>query len=209
MIIIENLSKEFDDIVVLKDINLTLEKGKIYGFIGSNGSGKTILFKMVAGFLKPTKGIVKISNKVIGKDIDFPTSCGVIIESPGFINSLSGYKNLKILADIRGIIGEDEIKGYMEMLGLDPSDKKKVKTYSLGMNQKLGIIQALMEDPQILILDEPMNALDEKSVKKVREILLNIKSEKIILLSSHNKEDIELLCDEIYKVEDLTIRKMK
>lgn len=206
MITIKNVSKKFKENIILQDINLDLQKGKIYGFVGANGSGKTILFKIIVGFLEPTSGTIKIDDNIIGKDIDFPTSCGVIIESPGFIGSLSGYKNLKMLADIKGIITEDKIKEYMRIFKLDPDDKKKVKTYSLGMKQKLGIIQALMEDPEILILDEPMNALDEESVKKVRKILLQIKHEKIILLSSHNKEDIELLCDDIYKVENTTIR---
>ena len=207
MITIENVNKKFKENNILQNINLSLEKGNIYGFVGSNGSGKTVLFKIIAGFLEPTEGTIKINNKIIGKDIDFPTSCGVIIESPGFISSLSGYKNLKMLADIKGIIKEDKIKEYMRIFKLDPDDNKKVKSYSLGMKQKLGIIQALMEEPEILILDEPMNALDEESVKRVREILLEIKHKKIILLSSHNKEDIELLCDDIYKVEDSTITK--
>lgn len=207
MITIEHVSKKFKENIIIQDINLELKKGKIYGFLGRNGSGKTILFKLIAGFLQPTSGIIKIDDKIIGKDIDFPNSCGVIIESPGFISSLSGYKNLKILADIKGKIDGNKIKEYMKTFELDPNDKKKVKTYSLGMRQKLGIIQALMENPEILILDEPMNALDEDSVKKVRDILLEIKHEKIILLSSHNKEDIEVLCDEIYKVENSTIVK--
>lgn len=207
MITIEHVSKKFKENIIIQDINLELKKGKIYGFLGRNGSGKTILFKLIAGFLQPTSGIIKIDDKIIGKDIDFPSSCGVIIESPGFISSLSGYKNLKILADIKGKIDGNKIKEYMKTFELDPNDKKKVKTYSLGMRQKLGIIQALMENPEILILDEPMNALDEDSVKKVRDILLEIKHEKIILLSSHNKEDIEVLCDEIYKVENSTIVK--
>lgn len=207
MITIEHVSKKFKENIILQDINLELKRGKIYGFVGRNGSGKTILFKLIAGFLQPTSGIIKIGDKIIGKDIDFPNSCGVIIESPGFISSLSGYKNLKILADIKGKIDGNKIKEYMKTFELDPNDKKKVKTYSLGMRQKLGIIQALMENPEILILDEPMNALDEESVKKVRDILLEIKHEKIILLSSHNKEDIEVLCDEIYKVENSTIVK--
>ncbi|AAO37431.1 ABC transporter ATP-binding protein [Clostridium tetani] len=202
MILINNVTKKFGTNIILENINLKLQEGNIYGFVGKNGSGKTILFKMIAGFMAPTNGEIKVYNKIIGKDVDFPTSCGIIIESPGFINNLSGYKNLKLLSDINKTISEDEIRKYMNFFGLDPYDKKKVKNYSLGMKQKLGLIQALMEDPKILILDEPMNALEEETVIKVRELLKKIKKEKIILLSSHNKEDIDLLCDRIYHVKD-------
>ncbi|APF27884.1 ABC transporter family protein [Clostridium sporogenes] len=209
MISIHSVTKKFKGNVILENINLNLERGIIYGFVGRNGSGKTVLFKMIAGFLLPNSGEIKINEKKIGKDIDFPANCGIIIESPGFINSLSGYKNLKLLSDIRGIISDNKIREYMEFFNLDPNDKKSVKNYSLGMKQKLGLIQALMEDPEILILDEPMNALDENTVLKVRELLIKIKKEKVILLASHNKEDIELLCDEIYSVKDRCITKME
>ncbi|WP_434303797.1 ABC transporter ATP-binding protein [Clostridium botulinum] len=209
MISIHSVTKKFKGNVILENINLNLEKGIIYGFVGRNGSGKTVLFKMIAGFLLPNSGEIKINEKKIGKDIDFPANCGIIIESPGFINSLSGYKNLKLLSDIRGIISDNKIREYMEFFNLDPNDRKSVKNYSLGMKQKLGLIQALMEDPEILILDEPMNALDENTVLKVRELLIKIKKEKVILLASHNKEDIELLCDEIYSVKDRCITRME
>lgn len=209
MILIENIAKKFGDNTILENINLKLEEGKIYGFVGKNGSGKTILFKMIAGFISPTTGKIKINNMELGIDRDFPESCGVIIESPGFINTLSGYKNLKMLADIKGIISDEKIKEYMNLFGLNYNDKKKVKNYSLGMKQKLGLIQALMEDPKILILDEPMNALDEESVIKVRNILKQLKQDKIILLSSHNKEDIEFLCDDIYEVNNGTIKTLE
>ncbi|TDT58384.1 ABC transporter ATP-binding protein [Fonticella tunisiensis] len=206
MIIVESLTKKFGSNTILENINLKLEKGKIYGFVGQNGSGKSVLFKMIAGFMSPTQGKIKVNNMQIGKDRDFPESCGIIIESPGFINNLSGFKNLKVLADINGIITDNKIKEYMKFFGLNPDDKKKVKDYSLGMKQKLGLIQALMEDQEILILDEPMNSLDEETVVKVRKLLKEIKHKKIILLSSHNKEDIEELCDVIYQVKDRTIK---
>lgn len=206
MIEILNLSKKFKNNIILENINLKLKKGTTYGFIGTNGSGKTLLFKMILGFVQPTTGEVFINNKKIGKDIDFPSKCGLIIENPGFIENISGYENLKVLAHINNNINDNEIKKYMDFFGLDPNDKKKVKKYSLGMKQKLGLIQAFMENPDILILDEPMNALDEKTVEKVRNLLLEIKHNKIILLASHIKEDIAILCDEIYKIEDKNIK---
>ena len=206
MILIENVTKKFKDNIILENINMKLDQGKIYGFVGKNGTGKTVLFKLIAGYLSPTSGRIKVNDINLGKELDFPTSCGVIIESPGFINNLSGYKNLKILADINSTIGSDKIKDLMVFFGLDPKDKKKVKNYSLGMKQKLGLIQAIMEDPEILILDEPMNGLDEENVLKVRNLLKEIKHNKIVLLASHNKEDIELLCDEIYCIKDKAIK---
>jgi ABC-2 type transport system ATP-binding protein len=208
MIVLENLTKKFKDNVIFENVNLKLEKGKIYGFVGGNGSGKTALFKMISGFMLPTSGKVIVNGKQIGKDRDFPESCGIILEIPGFVNNLSGYKNLKILADIKGIITDEKIKEYMTYFQLDMYDKKKVKNYSLGMKQKLGLIQALMEDPTILILDEPMNSLDENTVLKVRELLKKIKDEKIIILSSHIKEDIDSLCDEIYQVKNNSITRV-
>lgn len=205
MIKICNLSKKFKDTIILENINLQLERGKIYGFIGKNGCGKTLLFKIILGFISPTTGYVEINDKKIGKDIDFPSKCGIIIESPGFIENKSGYENLKMLANINKFIDENKIKEYMNFFGLDSNDKKKVKNYSLGMKQKLGLIQAIMEDPEILILDEPMNALDENTVFKVRDLLLNLKKNHLIILASHIKEDIESLCDEIYEINNRTV----
>lgn len=206
MILVESLTKRFKDNTILENINLKLEEGNIYGFVGENGSGKTVLFKMICGFMAPTSGKIKVDDIQIGKDIDFPTSCGIIIETPGFINNLTGYKNLKILADIKGIASGDKIKELMNFFELDPIDKKKVKDYSLGMKQKLGLIQALMEDSKILILDEPMNALDIETVNKVRNLLKEIRHKKTILLASHNKEDIEFLCDQTYIFKNKTVR---
>jgi len=196
MIKIENYSKVYKDKTVLNNINLELKEGKIYGFIGKNASGKTMLFKAICGFIIATKGKIFINNKEIGRDIDFPEKCGVIIETPGFINNISGFKNLKILASINDSINDDKIKESMELVGLNPNEKISVKKYSLGMRQKLAIAQAIMEEPELLILDEPMNSLDSDSVENIRNILLDIKSKgTTILISSHNIDDINILSE--------------
>lgn len=208
MIVIDNISKEFDSNVVLKDVYMNLEQGKIYGFQGINGSGKTVLFKIICGFVAPTFGKIIINEKEIGKDRDFPESCGVIIEDSGFIERFSGYKNLELLADITRIASKEDIIKWMEFFDLDPKSKKKVKNYSLGMKKKLALIQAVMEKQKIIILDEPMNALDEKSVIKTRQLLKTLKKDSIILISSHNKEDLEELCDEIFNICDGVVTKI-
>ena len=193
---VDKVIKKFGSDIALSNVSIEFERGKIYGIIGRNGAGKTVLF------LKPTSGRVIVDGKEIGKDIDFADNIGIIIETPGFLSSYSGYKNLEYLASIKNMIGEKEIKESMERVGLDPNSKKKVGKYSLGMRQRLGIAQAIMENPDILILDEPMNGLDNQGVEDVREILLNLKDEgKSIILASHNKEDIEVLCDEVYEMD--------
>ena len=202
LIRVENVTKRFRDTTALDRINVSFEKGKIYGIIGRNGSGKTVLFKTMIGYLKPTVGRVIVDNKEIGKDIDFAQNMGIIIENPGFLSRYTGYENLKYLASIRRVIGKEQIKASMERVGLDPDSRKKVGKYSLGMRQRLGIAQAIMENPDILILDEPMNGLDNQGVKDVRDILLGLKEEgKTIILASHNKEDIEVLCDRVYEMD--------
>lgn len=199
---ITKLEKRIKDNVVLDDINLKLEKGNIYGFLGRNGSGKTMLFRAICGLIKPTNGEVKIDGKLLGKDIGFPNSCGVIIESCGFWNEYTGYENLKKLASIKNIINDEEIKEILISLGLDPADKRPFKKYSLGMKQKLAIAQALMEKPEIIILDEPTNALDEESVEIFRNIILKEKKRgALILIASHNREDINLLADFKFKMD--------
>lgn len=198
---IENLTKKFGDVTALENVNLSIERGKIYGVAGRNGSGKTVLFKLIAGYLKPTGGRVVVSGKEIGKDTDFAENIGIIIENPGFLKGYTGFKNLAYLAGIRNVIGKEEIRESMEKVGLDPDSHKKVGKYSLGMKQRLGIAQAIMENPDILILDEPMNSLDNQGVEEVREILTGLRDEgKTIILASHNKEDIEILCDEVYEM---------
>lgn len=205
-LMVENLSKEIKNTIVLNNINLKLNKGKIYGFRGKNGSGKTMLFRALCGLIKPTEGKVIIDGQVLGQDISFPESVGVIIEYPGFLPNLSGYENLKLIAEINNKVGEKEIKEIISAVGLDPEDKKKFKKYSLGMKQRLGIAQALMENPELIILDEPTNALDSDAVLSIKKLLLNMKNNnKLILISSHDKEELELLSDEIFYIENGSI----
>ena len=199
---VENVTKIFGDTIALDRINLSFAKGSIYGIIGRNGSGKTVLFKTMIGYLKPTAGRVIVGDKEIGKDMDFAENMGIIIENPGFLSRYTGYENLAYLASIRKRIGKEQIRTTMERVGLDPDSRKKVGKYSLGMRQRLGIAQAIMENPEILILDEPMNGLDRQGVEDVRHILLELKAEgKTILLASHHKEDIDVLCDTVYELD--------
>ena len=187
---------------ILKNITVDFAKGRIHGLIGRNGSGKTMLMKCVCGFVKPTSGSITVDGKRIGKDVDFPKNTGIIIETPGFIPYYSGFKNLKLLADLRGKISKDVIRKTMEQVGLDPDLKRHVRKYSLGMRQRLGLAQAIMEDPDLLILDEPMNGLDNDGVKDMRKYLLDLKEQgKTILIASHSAEDIEVLCDTVCEMD--------
>lgn len=199
---ITNLCKSFKETKVLNDITIKIKKGNIIGIIGRNGSGKTVLFKCICGLVSPTKGTVKINNKILGKDMDIPDNIGVIIETPGFLPNYNGFKNLKFLAMIKNQINNEHIKDTIKLVGLNPDSKKHVGKYSLGMRQRLGIAQAIMENPDILILDEPMNGLDNDGVKDMRKLFLSLKEQgKTILLASHNKDDIEVLCDEVYMMD--------
>ncbi len=199
---ITNLCKYFKETKVLNDITIKIKKGNIIGIIGRNGSGKTVLFKCICGLVSPTKGTVKINNKILGKNMDIPDNIGAIIETPGFLPNYNGFKNLKFLAMIKNQISNEHIKDTIKLVGLNPDSKKHVGKYSLGMRQRLGIAQAIMENPDILILDEPMNGLDNKGVKDMRKLFLSLKEQgKTILLASHNKEDIEVLCDEVYMMD--------
>ncbi|MDE6202192.1 MAG: ATP-binding cassette domain-containing protein [Lachnospiraceae bacterium] len=205
---VDNVTKKFGADTVLSNISIEFAKGKIYGVIGRNGSGKTVLFKTMIGFLKPTSGRVIVDGKEIGKDMDFADNIGIIIETPGFLSRFNGYKNLEYLASIRNTIKKKQIQESMERVGLDPKSKKKVGKYSLGMRQRLAIAQAIMENPDILILDEPMNGLDNQGVEDIRKILLDLRNEgKTVILASHNKEDIEVLCDEVYEMDQSHIYK--
>jgi ABC-2 type transport system ATP-binding protein len=202
MIVIDNVTKKFKDTVVVKEVSLTMKKGEITGIVGRNGSGKTVLFKMICGLLRPSSGVITIDGKRVGKDIDFPDNLGAIIETPAFLPFQSGYGNLKELAGVNHLVGKKEIKETIKMVGLEPDSRKRVGKYSLGMRQRLGIAQAIMENPDYLILDEPMNGLDEKGVAEMREIFLKLKNAgKTILIASHNKEDIEVLCDCVYRMD--------
>lgn len=187
---------------ILDNINIGFEEKHIYGIVGRNGSGKTMLMKCICGFVIPTKGEIRVHNDIIGKTQDFPKDTGMLIETPGFIPYYSGYKNLKLLAGLNKRIDSEGIKKAMENVGLDASLKLPVRKYSLGMRQRLGIAQAVMENPSILILDEPFNGLDTAGVDKMRTYLQELKKEgKTILLVSHSHEDISLLCDCVYKME--------
>lgn len=203
-----HVTKKFGRELVLKEVNLTLEQGRVYGIVGNNGSGKTVLMKCICGFLIPTTGLIQVFGSSIGQDVDFPESLGVIIETPGFLTNLTGRKNLEILAGMRRKIGPAEVQQVLEKVGLDPALKKPVANYSLGMRQRLGIAQAIMEDPKLLILDEPFNGLDKHGVGEIRKLLLELKEEgKTILLASHNEEDIRILCDEVYEMDGGVLRK--
>lgn len=202
MIIVNNVSLTIKNTPILVNVNARFEHGKIHGLIGRNGSGKTMLMKCICGFVKPTSGEIIVSGKRIGKDCDFPDNTGIIIETPGFIPYYSGYKNLKLLADLHGKITKDDIRKTMEQVGLDPLLKRHVRKYSLGMRQRLGLAQAIMENPDILILDEPMNGLDKDGVRNVRQYLLDLKAKgKTILIASHSAEDIDVLCDTVYEID--------
>ena len=202
-IVVKQVYKSFGKHAVLENVSFQVKQGQIFGLVGNNGSGKTVLMKCICGFLRPTAGTVSVNNKIVGQDIDFPQKLGFIIETPGFLMNYSGYKNLKYLASIQKNIDDEAIKESMSLVGLDSADKKHVGKYSLGMRQRLGIAQAIMEKPDILILDEPMNGLDKNGVQEMRKLFLQMKEEgKLILLTSHNREDIEVLCDEVYEMED-------
>ena len=203
MIILENISKTFKDKTVLQNTSLTIEDGIIVGFVGRNGSGKTVLFKLICGLLRPTTGTVTVQGKQLGKDCDFAPDVGVLIETPSFISYESGFRNLRDLAAIRKKIGPEEVRAAIRSVGLDDTDKKWVGKYSLGMRQRLGIAQAIMEHPALLILDEPMNGLDPGGVKEMRKLFGSLRDNgTTILLASHAAEDIDLLCDKVYEVSD-------
>lgn len=207
-ITLKNVGKKFKNNIILSDVNMEFEEDKIYGIVGPNGSGKSVLLKMICGFYETSFGQILFDGVDEIKKYGFPKNMRVMIENPMFLSDISGFDNLKLLADIQGKIDENRIIDTMKMVGLDPYDDKKFSSYSLGMKQKLNIAQVLMEDPKIIILDEPFNALDEKSSKEIRRIFIDEKKKgKIIILATHIKEDINSLCDEIYLVENCTIKK--
>lgn len=207
---INGVSKFFGEEQVLKEITLQFSGGRVYGIIGNNGSGKTVLFKCICGFMKPDQGVIEVNRKRIGREIDFPEDIGIIIETPGFLPHCTGFRNLQILADLRGRIRKEDIVRTLEKVGLDPKMKKHVCKYSLGMRQRLGIAQAIMEDPKVLILDEPFNGLDKHGVLHIRNIIQELKKQgKTILLASHNAEDIRVLCDAVYEMDAGAVKEVK
>lgn len=204
-----NVSKRFGEHIVLNNITARFQEGNIYGIVGRNGSGKTVLLECICGLMHQDNGTIIVNGKTIGEKIDMADNVGVIIETPGFLPNYSGFKNLQLLMGVSKKINSNTISATMEMVGLNPHDKKKVGKYSLGMRQRLGIAQAIMENPDILLLDEPMNGLDKEGVIEMRQLFLKKKSEgKLILLASHNREDIELLCDEVYEMENGILTKL-
>ena len=199
---VSHVYKSFGRETVLHDVSLTVGRGEIAGLVGNNGSGKTVLMKCICGFLRPERGEITVCGKRVGEDCDFPPHLGLIIETPGFLPSLSGYRNLRTLAALRGLIGKQEITDTLRRVGLYAARHKSVAKYSLGMRQRLGIAQAIMENPDVLILDEPFNALDADTVAEMRKLLLQLKSQgKTVLIASHNAEDIRTLCDQVYEME--------
>lgn len=209
MIQVKDVSLILNNRQILKNVSLELEYGNIYGLVGNNGSGKTVLMKCICGFMHPSSGEVAANGKVIGKDVDYLPDAGIIIETPGFIPYYSGLQNLKVLAGIKNKITKEEMRAAMERVGLDADLKLPVKKYSLGMRQRLGLAQAIMERPSVLILDEPMNGLDKHGVEEIRQLLLSLKAqEKLIIIASHNVDDIQILCDEVYEMECGELRRV-
>lgn len=207
LIKISYLSKTIKNNDVLNNINASFESGKIYGLAGKNGSGKTMLMRAICGLIMPSEGEIYFDDKQLHRDFCFPPSLGVMLEYPSFIGSYTGFKNLKIIAEIKSIIGDEEIRNALEYVGLDPNDKKSFKQYSLGMKQKLGIACAIMKKPDLLILDEPFNALDESSAEKVKSLILKEKERgAVVIISCHDKDDLLSLSDEIYYLNNGFIR---
>ena len=192
-----HVTKRIKGITVLSDINLSLESGKIYGLLGRNGSGKTMLIRLIAGLIRPTEGEVHIFGKQLGKDVDFPESVGVTIENLGFWPQYTSMECLRLLASVKKKIGEEDIRQVLLRVGLEPSDQRKYYQYSLGMKQKLAIVQAIMEKPDLILLDEPTNSLDQETVQAVRGVLLQERQRgALVIAASHQQEDIALLADE-------------
>ena len=199
---VEGVYKRFGTDTVLRDVSRSFERGRIHGIVGNNGSGKTVLMKCICGFLIPDGGSITVNGERVGVDVDFPRDMGLIIETPGFLPNMTGVKNLEILASLNKKIGLEEIAAAIRRVGLDPLMKKPVGKYSLGMRQRLGIAQAIMEDPALLILDEPLNGLDKHGVREMRQLIKGLKEQgKTILLASHNQGDIDELCETVCEMD--------
>lgn len=198
---VEHYCKTIKKVTILDDVTVTFESGKVYGLKGKNGSGKTMLMRAISGLILPTSGAVYINDQQLGKEISFPPSIGMLLENPAFVNNYTGFKNLKVLASIQNRIDDDKIREAIEKVGLDPDDKRTFKKYSLGMKQRLGIAAAIMEEPDIVILDEPINALDEAGAMLIRDILSELKQKgSLIIIACHDTEELEFLSDEIYEI---------
>lgn len=210
IISVNNVTKKFRENIVLNNVSLEIEQGSVTGLVGRNGSGKTVLMKCILGLVTPTSGTITVRGKQVGKDIDIPDNVGVIIETPGFLPNFSAYNNLMQLAKIRRKIGKAEVRAAIEKVGLNPDDKKHVGKFSLGMRQRLGLAQAIMENPDLLILDEPMNGLDKDGVADMRQYLLALKEQgKTIFIASHSAEDIDILCDTVCEMDKGKLEKVR
>lgn len=201
-IVVKDLTKIIQGNTIIDNINVTFNSGHVYGLSGYNGCGKTMLMRLIAGLIIPTKGTITFDGKLLGKQLDFPPSMGILIENPAFLEGRSGFDNLKLLASIRGKIDANTVKDNIKKVGLDPDNKKKYRKYSLGMKQRLGIAAAIMEQPDVVILDEPTNALDADGVEIAKKLILNERERgAIIIMTCHDKEILESVCDVIYTIE--------
>ena len=199
---ISHVSKIIKNNPVIKDISMELQSGAVYGFKGINGSGKTMLMRLISGLIRPSQGEISMNGKILGKDISFPNSIGVFLENPAFLDAYSGFNNLKLLASIKSVASDDDIRNTLLRVGLDPDSNKKYKKYSLGMKQRLGIAAAIMEKPEILILDEPTNSLDEDGVDLVKHIVRNEKERgALVIVSCHDEEILKGMSDEVFLLE--------
>ncbi len=199
---LRNVTKRFKETTAVEGVTVSFETGKIYGIIGRNGSGKTVLFKCICGLLAVTDGEINVLGQNVGDGLHVPKGVGAIIENPGFLPNASGYRNLYYLASLSGKTDREKIRDTISLVGLDPDSKKYVGNYSLGMRQRLGLAQAIMEDPELLILDEPMNGLDNQGVQDMRTLLKELRAKgKTIILASHSQEDIAVLCDTVYQMD--------
>lgn len=210
LIELRNVSKSFKGLSLFENLSVSFEKGKIYGIVGHNGSGKSVLFKMMCGFIFPDQGSVIVNGEELGKNKRFPENFGIIIDKPGYLGDKTGFENLRYLADIQNKISDEKIKEILERVGLSHTIMQKVKNYSLGMKQKLAIAQAIMEDQDILLLDEPFNGLDVDSVENIRDLLKSLNNQgKTIFLTSHNNEDIDILCDHVFRIRNYSLEQLK
>ena len=204
---VKHLTKCFGEQIIFADVSLKFESGKIYGLVGRNGSGKTVFLKCICGFMEAENGVILQDGRQLKRDMEYLENMGFLIERPGFLENLSAYENLKYIASIRRLVGKEQIEECLKQVRLDPKDKKRVGKYSMGMKQRLGVAQAIMENPDILILDEPMNGMDDAGVEFMRTLLLRLKQEgKLIFIASHYQEDIRLLCDRVYRFFNGTVQ---
>ena len=203
-----NVTKLIKGSIILQNVNANLKSGKIYGLYGPNGSGKTMFMRLIAGLIHPTTGTVCIDQSILGQDMDFPSSIGLLIENPALLPNYTGYNNLKLLANIKEVVSDSEIREAIERVGLDPMDKRKYRKYSLGMKQRIGIAAAIMEHPDIILLDEPTNALDDTGITQIKQLILEERDRgALIIMACHDIKIMEELCDEILCVNAGTLSK--